>query len=114
MGKDRKSRGQIDDEEESLVELVERLEIDPTCWDLSEALWEELRSIGFHGSYSTATEFLKSYLDRLRQKRHALIEEAVPAPSLEEQVEHDPRVEAAKRAYEEARAKALAEARKTI
>lgn len=89
--------------------------------DLNEAVSEELRSIGFHGGYSTATEFLEWYRDLLTEKlkdstdsAYDLVEEAVPAPDINQQVENDPRVAAAKRAYEKARAKALAEARKTV
>jgi len=82
--------------------------------ELNESVSEELRSIGFHNSYSTATKFLEWYRDLLSEKLHQKIEEAVPAPSLHDQVENDPDVKAAKRVYEEAYARALAEARKTI
>ena len=80
--------------------------------DLNEVLSAELRAIGFHSGYATATRFLEWYRDLLSEKLLELVEEAVPAPSLLDQVENDPHVQAAKRAYEDARDRALAEARK--
>jgi hypothetical protein len=86
---------------------------DGDAWlSISESVSEGLRSVGFHDSYSTATEFLEWYRDLLTEKLLDLTEKAVPAPNLEDQVENDPAVKAAKRAYDEACAKALAEARK--
>jgi hypothetical protein len=82
--------------------------------ELNEAVSAELRSIGFHNSYSTATKFLEWYRDLSSETLQQKIEEAVPTPSLHDQVENDPGVKAAKRAYEEAYERALAEARKTI
>jgi len=82
--------------------------------DINETLSAELRSIGFHGGYSTAAELLEWYRDLLGEKLHELIEEIVPAPDLDDQVANDPTVKAAKRAYDEACAKALAEARRKL
>jgi len=82
--------------------------------DISATLSAELRSIGFHGSYDTGRGVLEWYCDLLGQKLYELIEEAVPTPDLDEQVANDPAVKAAKRAYDEAYAKALAEARKRL
>jgi hypothetical protein len=81
---------------------------------VGEAVSEELRSIGFHTSYSTGGEFLEWYRDLLLEKLHDEIEKAVPTPSLDEQVANDPDVKAAKAAYDEVYAKALAEARKKL
>ena len=81
---------------------------------ITEDVSSELRSIGFHGSFSTGQEVLEYYHDLLNEKLHDFIEEAVPAPDLDEQVANDPAVKAAKRAYDEANAKAIAEARKRL
>jgi hypothetical protein len=94
---------------------------DAELWvDVSGDVSVELRSIGFHGSHRTAIKLLEWYRDLLIEKlkestdeAYDLVEEAVPAPDLRERVENDPRVKKAKRAYEKAHAKALAEARKT-
>lgn len=71
--------------------------------DLHEAVSAELRAIGFHRTYETANEFLVWYCDLLNDKLQELIEEAVPAPDLNDLVENDPAVKAAKTAYEDAR-----------
>jgi hypothetical protein len=85
------------------------------CWeDIGEAVSGELRAIGFHTSHSTGVEFLKWYRDLLRDNLQDQVEKANPAPSLDEQVANDPAVAAARRAYEEAYAKALAEARNKL
>jgi hypothetical protein len=81
---------------------------------ISEVLSEELRSIGFHSDYSTGIELLEWYRDLLREKHQDLIDEAVPAPNLDDQVANDPAVKEAKRAYDETRSKAYAEARKRL
>jgi hypothetical protein len=101
---------QIDDIQASINNLDEG-----DVWgDLNETVSAELRSIGFHGSYSSGVELLEWYRDLLREKLHDLIEQAVPAPDLRELVENDPAVKAAKLAYEQASAKAYAEARKKL
>lgn len=79
-----------------------------------EAVSDELRAIGFHTSYDTGKELLEWYRDLLLEVLLDEIEKAVPAPNLDERVEDDPAVRAAKRTYDKARAKALAEARKTL
>jgi hypothetical protein len=85
------------------------------CWEeVGEAVSEELRAIGFHSSYSTGVKFLEWYRDLLCDKFQDQIEKAVPAPSLDEEVANDPAVRAAERAYDEAYAKALTEARKKL
>jgi hypothetical protein len=59
-----------------------------SAWlDIDEIVSAELRGVGFHLGYATATEFLEWYRDLLRQKRDEQIEEA-----LSEQVEEDPGV----------------------
>ena len=88
---------------------------DGDAWvEITETVSEELRSIGFHEPADTAINFLNWYRDLLIERLHELIEEAVPSPNLDEQIENDPAVKAAKQAYDEARAKALIEARKRL
>jgi hypothetical protein len=81
---------------------------------ISEAVSDELRSIGFHCGYETGLKLLEWYRDLLQEKLDEILDEAVPVPNLNEQIENDPAVKAAKRAYDEARAKAYAEARKRL
>jgi hypothetical protein len=106
---------------------------DGDAWmKISEAVSDQLRSVGFHSSYETAAELLEWYRDTLNEQLRESKEkadgemeelelEAVPVPELRDQVEKDPGVKRAKRAfdkaklaYEEAYRKAEAEARKTI
>jgi hypothetical protein len=82
--------------------------------NIGEAVSEELRSIGFRGGYETGLELLEWYRDLLQETLDELLDEAVPVPNLDEQIENDPAVKAAKKAYDEARAKAYAEARKRL
>jgi hypothetical protein len=104
---------QIDEAHDSINRLPD--DDSSNCWeDVGEAVSAELRAIGFHSSYSTGVKFLEWYRDLLCDKLQDQIEKAVPAPSLDEQVANDPTVKAAKRAYDEAYAKALAEARKKL
>lgn len=80
-------------------------------------LSEELRAIGFRTTYSTGAEFLEAYWNKLEEElrwRADEDNEDIPAPDLAEQVENDPTVKAARQAYEEARAKVYAEARKRL
>jgi hypothetical protein len=84
---------------------------------MSECLSEEARAIGFCASYKNGIEFLTSYLKEFEEKvRRAINEDDnnIESPLLEEQVENDPEVKASKQAYEEARAKAYAEAPKRL
>ncbi len=104
---------QISDAEDSIHGLPD--DASTSTWGkIAEAVSDELRAVGFWTSYSTGQELLEWYRDLLLEKLHDEIEEAIPAPDLDEQIEDDPTVKAAKLAYDEARAKALAEARKTI
>lgn len=80
---------------------------------IDEAVSEELRSIGFHSGYETGLELLEWYRDLLQEQLDDL-DEATPVPNLDEQIENDPAVKAAKQAYDEARTKAYAEARKRL
>lgn len=104
---------QISDAENSINGLPNDI-LGEVTEEVVEAISDELRAIGFHTSYGAAQEFLEWYRDLLREKLHDAIEAAVPAPDLSELVENDPTVKAAKDAYDAARAKALAEARKTL
>jgi hypothetical protein len=83
---------------------------------LNESVSEELRSIGFHGTHTGA-----SFLEWYRRNLEALLREqidgddsGIKSPHLDEQIENDPAVRAAKQQYEEARAREYAEARKRI
>jgi hypothetical protein len=88
---------------------------DGAAWvHIGEALSEELRSIGFRGGYETGLALLEWYRDLLQEELDEILDEAVPVPNLDEQIENDPAVKAAKQAYDEARAKAYAEARKRL
>jgi hypothetical protein len=89
--------------------------------DISDTVSAELRTIGFHGAYDSALQFLEWYRDLLQEKLKGHIESeleavdaAVPAVDLDEQVASDPAVKAAKQAYDEARARAYTEARKRL
>jgi hypothetical protein len=87
-------------------------------YDLVEWLSEELRAIGFRTCYSNGTEFLENYHDKLQgiiqERNEDELDDNVAVPDLAAQVENDPAVKAAKQAYDEARAKAYAEARKRL
>jgi hypothetical protein len=83
-------------------------------WEpIIERVSDELRSIGFHKSH-TGMSLLQWYCNLLRHTAQDYLDEIVPAPDLQEQVEDDPDVRAAREAYERARAKAYAEARKRL
>jgi hypothetical protein len=83
---------------------------------LGEEVSSALRSVGFHGGF-TGAELLEWYHETLeRAVREAIDDDSggIDAPELEAQVADDPAVKAAKRAYDEAHAKAYAEARKRL
>jgi hypothetical protein len=88
--------------------------------DLFEWVSEELRGIGFRTYYENGAKFLDAYgekFEKLIQEKIDQInsdDDDIPSPSLAEQVENDETVKAAKRAYDEARARAYAEARKRL
>jgi hypothetical protein len=104
---------QIDEACQLLNNLMDNKR-DWSHWEkIIEAVSEELRSIGFHSSH-TGTSLLEWYRDLVRDEAQDCLDEIVPAPDLEEQVEDDPAVKAAKQAYERAKAKAYAEARKRL
>jgi hypothetical protein len=87
------------------------------CEDLNESVSEELRSIGFHGGYETGVAFLEWYRDNLETvlRKHINSDDStIAAPDLNHQIESDPTVKAAKQQYDQARAKAYAEARKRL
>lgn len=94
--------------------LVTMDNVNDAWMHISESVSAELRSIGFHSGYATGLEFLDWYRDLLQEQLDEILDEAVPVPNLDEQVENDPAVKAAKQAYDEARAKAYAEARKRL
>jgi hypothetical protein len=95
-------------------DAINRISDGGVYMDISEDVSSELRSIGFHGTFSTGQKLLEWYRDLLIQKFHDLVEEAVQAPDLDAQVANDPTVQDAKRAYDEAYAYAHAEARKRL
>jgi len=85
--------------------------------DLNESVSAELRSIGFHGSYESGTNFLEWYRDNLEMLLRDHInrdDSTIATPDLDAQIENDPTVKAAKQRYDEARAKAYAQARKLL
>jgi hypothetical protein len=86
--------------------------------DIYEDVSAELRAIGFHNGYATGEQFLEWYCGRLEDRHRSLvadklsaIDDAVPASDLAEEAANDPAVKALKQAYDEAFAKAYAEAR---
>jgi hypothetical protein len=114
--------GQIPESDSIYAQVVERHETFIGLGDdafsaferLNEDVSAELRSIGFHGGYESAHSFLEWYSERLQEAVDEALDKAVPIPDLDEQVDNDPAVKAAKQAYEEARAKAYADARKKL
>jgi hypothetical protein len=102
---------------EALDAIIEKNRLDDSGLRMTEWLSEELRAIGFRRSYEDGAEFLKSYYGEFEEEVRRVINEDdndIESPRLEEQIENDPAVKAAKQAYEEARAKAYAEARKRL
>jgi len=78
---------------------------------------DELYSIGFQGNCESGISFLERYLDNLETSVRDHINNddcTIASPNLDEQVENDPTVKAAKQLYQEARTKAYAEARKRL
>jgi hypothetical protein len=115
--------GQIFESDPVYAQVVEQHEtliglgMDAASWAverLNEDVAAELRSIGFHGGYESAHSFLEWYSERLQEAVDEALNEAVPIPDLNDQIANDPAVRAAKRAYDEAVAKAYAEARKKL
>ena len=96
----------------ALVDQYSGLDIDE--FSFNEKVYAELRSIGFHTSYSGAGEFLEWYRNLLREELDEALDEALPVPDLAEEVKNHPAVKAAKEAYDQAYAKAYAEARKKL
>jgi hypothetical protein len=111
--------GQLEgsDVHQRICKLIDMAEPYSGIWErLNEDASAALRSVGFHGGF-TGTEFLEWYRDELEALLRDHINEddsEVAAPDLDEQVDNDPEVKAAKQRYEEARAKAYAEARKVL
>jgi hypothetical protein len=100
-------------------ETIDRMDADD-CYELNEWVSAEIRSIGFSNSHS-GRGFVEWYCGRIeemiqRRTERELeeLDDAVETPDLASQVENDPAVKAAKQAYDEARAKAYAEARKRL
>jgi hypothetical protein len=110
--------GESDPIHHQIAELHERLltadDSDDAARNIGESVSEELRSIGFRGGYATGLELLEWYRDLLQETLDEVLDAAVPVPNLDEQIENDPAVKAAKQAYDEARAKAYAEACKRL
>jgi hypothetical protein len=100
-------------------ETIDRMNPDDG-YELNEWLSAEIRSIGFNNSHD-GRGFLELYCDKMEEliemrvnRKLEELDEAVAVPDLAAQVENDPAVKAAKQAYDEARAKAYAEARKRL
>jgi hypothetical protein len=105
---------EIRETHERLIEASKTNHDNEVWTDISDAVRAGLRSIGFQIGYAKAEEFLKWYHELLQGRLYDLLDEAVPGPDLDEQAENDPAVKVAKRAYEQAFAKARAEARKRL
>jgi hypothetical protein len=102
---------------DALNEMLDGSTWESIHFEFEEIVSVELRSIGFHGGYESGEAFLRWYCDELEALLKSRINQddgGIESPSLVEQVENDPDVKAAKQAYEAARAKALAEARKRL
>ena len=84
--------------------------------DLLETVSIELRCVGFHVQYDGPTflAWYKDNLERLLRQSINGFDDGVAALNLDEAIENDPEVQAAKRALRQARAKARAEARKYL
>lgn len=100
-------------------ETIDRMDVDDG-FELNESVSSEIRSIGFHSTH-TGHSFLEWYCDTVEEliqrrveRKLEELDSGVDTPDLAEQVENDPAVKAAKLAYDEARAKAYAEARKRL
>jgi hypothetical protein len=102
-------------------DLENELEHGPTegaVYELWREFDEELTGAGFRGGFSSGASLLEWYYEKLQEIRQQQIDEendnddGVAAPGLMKQIEDDPAVKAAKLAYDEARAKAYAEARR--
>jgi hypothetical protein len=97
---------------DTLVELA--ADVDFNYERLNEMASAELRAVGFHHIPSGA-EFLEWYHNEFKDLLQDHVNDADDeAPDLAAEVENDEAVKAAKRTYDEARAKAYAEARKRI
>jgi hypothetical protein len=95
--------------QQQIADLNDSLDWENMIEEVNEAVSAELRAIGFHNDYTTAAEFLEWYRDLLQEIRDARFEAPLDN-DLDEQIANDPAVQAAKRAYDEAVAKAYAEA----
>ena len=117
LAKEINDQSDMDRRFEALDTIVEENRLDDSGLRMTEWLSEELRAIGFRTSYKDGVEFLKSYYSEFEEEVRRVINEddsTIESPRLDEQIESDPAVKAAKQAYEEARAKAYAEARKRL
>jgi hypothetical protein len=102
---------------DALIDRTDTPGGDSVHMELSESVSDELRGIGFHGGYESGAALLKWYckeFESLLREHVNSADDDTPIPSLAELVENDETVKAAKRAYDEAYAKAYAEARKRI
>jgi hypothetical protein len=105
---------QIDEAFETLTNLAaETPDVSDPALDISMAVSDELRSVGFHNTHS-GLSLLEWYRDLLLEKVQDCLDQAVPQPDINKQVENEPTVKAARQAYEKVKAKAYAEARKKL
>jgi hypothetical protein len=98
-------------------ETIDHMDADDG-YELNEWVSAEIRSIGFSNSHS-GRGFLEWYCDRIEEliqrrteRKLEELDDALETPDLASQVENVPAVKAATQAYDDARAKAYAEARK--
>jgi hypothetical protein len=93
-------------------------EMDYSIWnDLNDDVSFTLRAVGFHVEFDTGAQLLKWLHDAVEKAvREAINGDSggVDSPNLEKQVANDLVVKAAKKAYDDACAKAYGEARKRL
>ena len=91
--------------QQQIADLNDSLDWENMIEEVNETVSAELRAIGFHTGYTTAAEFLNWYRDLLQAIRDARLDAQLD-DDLDEQIANDPAVKVAKRAYDEAIAKA--------
>jgi DNA repair ATPase RecN len=80
--------GEAEPIHQQIAKLDDTLNAMDNCDDawlhITEAVEEELRSIGFHSSYESGLQFLEWYRDLVQEQIDELLNEDVPVSSLDE------------------------------
>jgi len=80
--------GETEPIHQQIVKLDDTLNAMDNCDDawlhITEAVSEELRSVGFHSGYETGLQFLEWYRDLLQEQIDGLLDGAEPVPNLDE------------------------------